>query len=362
MKNLFKYILVLGLLGVFSCGEASDTPAFEVPEPKEGNVKGVVSDENGNPISGVVVSDGRLSTQTDKFGIYALSSDLSKVHFVQVSIPSGYQAPVVDGLPIFYERIPKGTQTVEANFRLNRSKNTADRYTLFISADPQIRAKSAGYDNFGYHSIEVMEDVFLDMKDLSTRIKNKACYGVCLGDIVHNNMSLYKDYCDRLSTLDFPTFHVIGNHDHDQTAITDSLAMVDYEKYLGPTNYSFDLGKIHYIVLDNIIMNNSAGAGKYISGLSEEVYEWLKGDLAHVGKDKILMIFSHSGLYMKRDNDPTKEGGDKNSKGYTQIFSQYKYVHSWAGHNHINFNYVYSNVSECRISHCWTFDRILVAQ
>ena len=36
--------------------------------------------------------------------------------------------------------------------------------------------------------------------------------------MVHNNMSLWEDYCEGLKDFSFPVFHVIGNHDHIQNA------------------------------------------------------------------------------------------------------------------------------------------------
>ena len=142
-------------------------------------------------------------------------------------------------------------------------------------------------------------------------------------------------------------FGVIGNHDHDTKAPTDGEAIRPYEENIGPTNYSFDLGRLHFICLDNIVMKGD-GAGGYSDGLSDEGYTWLCNDLKYVPKEKMIMICSHSSMFGKPGKDPVDV--DKNGRLYAQKLSEYKYVHSWAGHSHINFNKVYSKSGENRLS------------
>ena len=60
------------------------------------------------------------------------------------------------------------------------------------------------------------------------------------------------------------------------------------------------------------------------------------------------MICSHSSMFGKPGKDPVDV--DKNGRLYAQKLSEYKYVHSWAGHSHINFNKVYSKSGENRLS------------
>ena len=187
-----------------------------------------------------------------------------------------------------------------------------------------------------FHSIDIYEDMCKDMKELAATITDRPVYSICLGDMVHNNMSLWEDYCEGLKDFSFPVFHVIGNHDHIQNAASDDLAVAEYEKYLGPTNYAVDLGQVHYIFLDNIEMaDNSAltasATGAYKNGLSEEAVEWLCGHLSHVDKNKILMVCGHTSFYKKIGYDPSVS--DLNASVYTGLFSAYKFVHSWAGHN-----------------------------
>lgn len=75
-----------------------------------------------------------------------------------------------------------------------------------MTADPQIRAKTAGTDKYMFHSIDIYEDMCKDMKELAASITDRPVYSICLGDMVHNNMSLWEDYCEGLKDFSFPCF------------------------------------------------------------------------------------------------------------------------------------------------------------
>ncbi len=53
--------------------------------------------------------------------------------------------------------------------------------------------------------------------------------------------------------LGIPVYPLIGNHDHDRAVSDDDASAENYRRCFGPTYYAFDLGRTHYIVLDDII-------------------------------------------------------------------------------------------------------------
>ena len=56
--------------------------------------------------------------------------------------------------------------------------------------------------------------------------------------------------------------------------MTDSLALQSYERYFGPANYSVNIGKIHYLFLDNILFDHAPTAGEeYTIGLTDEIHQ-----------------------------------------------------------------------------------------
>ena len=304
------------------------------------------------PLKGVVVSDGLLCTKTDERGFYSLKSDLANAKFVMVSIPSGYSAPTdANGLPIFYHRITDSERSenlCEVDFSFNKIKSNADRYTLLVGADPQPRASTAGYDNNAYHSLDCCKDLYRDMQEKAATITDRNVYGLMLGDIVHENMNLYDNYITGLKSLGFPMFNIIGNHDNDSTASNDTEGRRVFEEKLGPTYYSFNIGKLHFVVLDNLIMklNSSKELKDYDNGLTDEVWQWLQNDLSYIDRSTTLMVAAHSPMFKKIDN--TNRGG-QHKDDYANLIAEFKKAHIWTGHAHNTFNYNYPESHKWRV-------------
>ena len=133
------------------------------------------------------------------------------------------------------------------------------------------------------------------------------------------------------------TFNVIGNHDHDQTTLLkDSLGTMHYEMHLGPTCYSANIGRVHYIFIDDILYDRKDAKESYRHGLYDETVHWLIEDLKYVPKDKIIMICAHAQMFNKKT---TMVRRNKNFAAYSKALLDFKYVYSWAGHNHHTYLY-----------------------
>lgn len=76
-------------------------------------------------------------------------------------------------------------------------------------------------------------------------------FGIDCGDIVGDTPSLYPSYIDTVASLGFPVYRTIGNHDMTYGGRTFEYSYQTFENYFGPTYYSFNKGKAHYIVLNN---------------------------------------------------------------------------------------------------------------
>ncbi len=318
-------------------------------------VKGLVYGGGSKALAGVVISDGLLCVQTDENGYFEIDSDLSRTKFITASIPSGYSAPTDEnGLPIFYHRVTdeeRANEMVQHTFEFYPVANNPERYTLIVGADPQPRARSAGYDNIAYHSLDMCEDFYLDMKEKAATITDRNVYGMMLGDIVHENMSLFTNYVAGLKTLGFPMFNILGNHDNDYTAKNDTEGRRKYEEYLGPTYYSFNIGKQHYVVLDNLIMkirSSDNSLRDYDQGLTDEVWQWLRNDLQYVDRSTTIMVAAHSPMFMGIDMSERSKHTQGHRTDYAALLSKYAKVHAWAGHAHTTFNYVYPESSNLK--------------
>ncbi len=355
MKKILVFLLLFCSLA-FSC--TPDTFSGETGEnetPVNANVSGTVCDETSSPMAGVVVSDGFQSTRTGSDGKFAMECDLSRVKFISVVQPSGYRVTTASGKPQFYKRLGEGDAqkingVYQLRFTLNRVKTSSpDAFTMIIAGDPQPRASSATYDNFAYHSLDCCQDMWKDISEYTSSLSGVEVYGMMLGDIVHENMSLYSDYLKGIAKMDFPFYSVIGNHDNNPNASTDDGGAADFEKNLGPRNYSFNAGRFHVVVLDNLIMKlNSSGKLKdYEQGLTDEVWGWLQSDLRYVDYSTPLIVCAHSPMFMlSSGSDRSASSTTRHGADYALLLSKYSKVYAWAGHVHDAFNYVYGASSK----------------
>ena len=318
-------------------------------------VRGMVYGDGNNALAGVVISDGLLCVKTNSEGYFEIDSDLSRTKFITASIPSGYSAPIDDnGLPIFYYRVTDEDRKkglITHTFDFEPIKNNPERYTLIVGADPQPRKKTAASDKNAYHSLDMCEDLYRDMREKAGTISDRNVYGMMLGDIVHENMSLFENYVTGLKTLGFPMFNILGNHDNDPSATNDTDGRRKYEEWLGPTYYSFNIGKQHYVVLDNLIMKLRESDGslrEYDQGLTDEVWQWLQNDLQYVDRSTTLMVAAHSPMFMGDNMSERSNHAQGHRSDYANLFSKFAKVHAWAGHSHVTFNYVYPESSNLK--------------
>lgn len=356
MKRLLSQILtLLALCAIVACtpdsgGNGGNNGGGTTPSGKV-TVKGMVYGEN-IPLAGVVVSDGLLCVQTNKDGYFEICSDLARTKFIHCSVPSGYKAMNdANGLPQFFHRVTgaeRESNMVVVTFDFVKVQGDAERYTIIMGADPQPRARTAGYDNIGYHSLDCCEDFYRDMRETRQKITDREVYGIMLGDIVHENMSLFDNYIAGLSTLGFQMYNVIGNHDNDPQAADDTEGRRVFEEKFGPANYSFNIGKLHYVVLDNLIMKKEGSKlTAYGQGLTDEIWQWLQNDLQFVDTETTIMVAAHSPMFRLYDgSERSTSASTSHGRDYGMLLAKYNKVHAWAGHTHTTYNYVYSETHD----------------
>lgn len=301
---------------------------------------------SGMPLAGVVVSDGFQSVKTDANGFFSMTGNLSKVHMVSVCVPEGYAAPNVDGLPKFYAAV-NGAPTTNISFSLKKISGAADNYTMIFSADPQPRSSSAYYDKIAYHSQDCTKDLYRDIGATAGEISGEQVYGMVLGDVVHETMSLFDTHCNNLSAYcsGMSTYHVIGNHDYNKSAADMAAGAANFENHFGPTRYSVNLGKFHFVVLDDLIMNYSGGTLQdYNNGLSDDVYIWLVSDLKWVDSSTPVVICTHGPMYAKHNGGTGRtyvHRSATNGTNYAKLLSRFSKVLNFAGHIHNTFNFIF---------------------
>ncbi len=323
-------------------GDHFDNNIAEAAEPMAdgSTIFGRVTDTQGSPVAGCVVSDGEHCVMTDGYGYYAMKSDMADTRFVYISVPDGYKLTHRKSVPQIFRRIPRYYKAAMANFTLEKREKPADEYTVIMIGDPQMRG--LGHDGSG----ERYRDVVLpDIAELKKNVEGKEFFAINLGDLVYNWMDGYDDYLDISALADYPVVEVIGNHDYDQSNLFETRYGTPYfEEYLMPTYYSFNIGKIHYVMVDNIIYDRQTNDGHYRYGLEEKQMKWLEEDLKFVPKDHSIYICGHNQMYKKKGDSPNGSFSlyNQNYERYTALLKEYKRVYSWSGHYHTNFGYSYA--------------------
>lgn len=302
------------------------------------NVSGTVRTPDGSPLEGILVTDGRQYVQTASDGSYRMKSDFSEARFIYLSIPAGAEIPTRAGMPQCYRRIPRYTDAVKADFTLEMKPAVKD-YKVLMIADPQVRPY--GMDG----SMEAWHDVVAPDAEAFRASCTEPVYCINLGDLVYNYMYAWDDYLDGAAKIQCPTFNVIGNHDYDQANLFETeQGNVYFETYVGPEHYSFDLGDVHYIVMNTILYDRPDTKKSYHYGLDDRTLAWLEADLSYVPKDRIIMTCTHHNPFKHPGSSPNGSHNvySKHYQDYLSLVKPYKAVYAWNGHNHQNFYYDYA--------------------
>ncbi len=308
-------------------------------EPASGStVYGLVACD-GAPLAGVAVSDGFEVVKTDAKGVYQLSSK-KKHGYVFVSLPSGYEAPSDGVRPLLYKQTAKASTVVERiDFSLKKVSGQ-DRHTMLVFGD--IHLANRNEDNKQFNEF---------VKDVNTYTAAHAgdkIYALTLGDMTwdlywKDNKYGFAEYlADANAIKGIQIFHTIGNHDHSMYSMGDFDTVTEYKKMVAPTYYSFNIGKVHYVVLDDIECTNSTPASGRTDGaytrtynctLVSEQFEWLKKDLALVPKSTPVVVTMHAPLY-------TAAGGYSLSPAaqFESTFAGFEQVQVFTGHTHKVYN------------------------
>ena len=294
---------------------------------------------DGTGVAGVSVSDGEEVVRTDKDGVYQLKS--KKYHkYVFVSVPSGYE-PFRQGiLPVIHTQLEKAASVAErADFQLKKVEGQ-DNYTMLMLGDIHLANRTGDRNQFK----SFVNDINAFRSKLSGPV-----YALTLGDMTWDlywevNNYGYKDYlADAKAIADLTIYQTIGNHDHSMYQVGDYNTVEEYKKVIGPTYYSFNIGKVHYVVLDDVECTNSKPTTdekgnacyvrEYNANLVQQQYDWLAKDLSYVDAATPIVVAMHIPLY--NDNGSARMEG---ASRLAQILSAYPEVHVYTAHTHTIYN------------------------
>lgn len=302
---------------------------------EEYNLRGLITDQTGNPIEGVAVSDGYDVVTTDVNGVYQFAAH-EDARILSVSVPAEYEIPYKDNRPDFWRPIDPTEYEIRTDFTFKRRASSAENFTIFSLADTHVKT-AEHYTRFSTET----------MADLETLVDygnyNENSFAVILGDIVFDGYEQVENVKTSLVNSPVPVFPCFGNHDCSSSVGETELELISkYQQHFGPVDYSFNIGKAHVVFMKDMIYEGKEPYGTeghyYVQGILDHQLEWLKKDLDAVEdkENKLIIMCVHIPL----------RGTGNNSKNYKAVVNEmlkFKEAHVLSGHHHGVYNHIPSS-------------------
>lgn len=275
-------------------------------------------------IAKAVVSDGYGVAVTDNKGRYTLPLHPEAKH-VFLSNPAGYSIKNNNGFAAIYLEPESG----DYNFELEKTAYNDDHHYFLALGDPQVQDEE--------DARQFKEESLPDIARFLSTAPSEKFHGICLGDSIWDKPKLWKDYKETISKIGIPFVQVIGNHDKQEATSDEPDNAALFKSHFGPAYYSFNRGKVHYVVLDNIRYTSRK---QYDGHLSTEQLNWLEKDLQQVPKEHVLIISAHIPFH----------NAIKNRTELYTLLEGFEQIHFLSGHTHKNNNHVDDHIFEHTIA------------
>ena len=258
---------------------------------------GHIYNNEGIPLSGIPVSDGLNITVSDEQGAY--------------SLPGWERARVISVQAL----------TVHHDDWYRMIDKEIDVYDFYVTP------YKCGEDCSFFHFSDT--EIFLDnayperwvggIKELVD--EHKPDFIVHTGDICRRKGLEGHRYAMNSDNMGVPVRYTLGNHDY----VNDKYGEYTFERLYGPVWYSFDLGKVHFIVLPITYGDAPSGYEK------DDHLNWLKNDLEAMAADLRPVVLCHSPLG-RFENECTIKG-----EAISIDLSEYDALAWVFGHLHVGY-------------------------
>lgn len=248
--------------------------------------------DRGEPgLRNVLVSNGLEIVRTGSDGTWQLSHDDDTTFFVIKPADFAYRLDA-NNKPTgyYYHHVPAGSPTLRYG-GLPATGPLPDKIELGLTRQREPRKFRVAL--FGDTQPYTVQQVEYTAQDAIAEVagRDDVYFGVSLGDVVGDALSLLPPLMAAKSTMGVPWHYVVGNHDIDFDVETDAASTFTWRRLVGPAYYAFQVGDTWFINLENV---NYRGRGKgYDSALNEEQFTWLKNLLAFIPKDRMTVIMQH---------------------------------------------------------------------
>lgn len=303
-------------------------------------------------IANVSVSNGCDVVLTDNSGRYQINLAPGQILFI--SQPAGYRVQLDEhNIPqFFYRHYPQGTpqqiddRAVDWSWPVTEATGALPESVDF----PLMQyTPSAEFAAHAFADTQARSD--LDQDKLREDLINPLIgnpygveFGITVGDVVYDNLALYERHKDMMALMDIPQWYLPGNHDINFESPDAHFANETYKRHFGPTYYSFNVGNVHFVSLNNV---QYAGAGQrlaeggvYRGYISEDQLHWLAQDLALVPKDKLIVIATHIPLVSSAQDssgsEPATGPATVNFDALLELLAPFDHIYGMAGHDTSN--------------------------
>lgn len=256
---------------------------------------GKVTLRNGTPLENVPVTDGRNVCRTDKEGRFVLDG-WERARFIHVDILTTWHDD-------WY--LPIDGHKGDFDFRVSPAAVSNREFCFLHTSDTEIESRD-----------------FCDAVTFMRQkvVENSPAFFMHTGDLCRDGGVQRHYLAMNRETMGCPVRYAIGNHDRIGFAYGEEI----YEKYYGPTWYSFDCGEIHFVVLE------FEKGDKPSAYAPEDQYIWLKNDLKLCAEGKRVIVLTHS--HCRED-----EFGYKINKNGVETDFRKEGLLAWVfGHSHMN--------------------------
>lgn len=297
-------------------------------------------EEKGLP--GVLVSNGVEVVQTDSQGGYSIPA--IEGGFVFVVKPRGMQTRI-DPLHLprfYYTHKPAGSP--DEGFRFQGSPPTGplpasidfalseveepDTFDALIVGDPQPASRA----EVGHYAHDVVSEL----------LGRRVLMGLSMGDLVGDDLALYGPLNRVQSTVGVPWYNLHGNHDMNFDAEDDPAADETYEHVYGPTDYAFQYGRVHFILLDDVYWRgrqlDAAGNptnGNYEPRILNRQVRFVGNYCGAIPEEDLVIVAMHIPLTEVLANEQGRAG----ALGLLKVLADRPNVLTLSAHTHMQHHY-----------------------
>jgi hypothetical protein len=270
------------------------------------------------PLAGVAVSDGERIVRTDEYGAYTLPVIDGRTVFVIK--PAGYRLPKrEDGLPDFWRHVQRDPGPALKyggfahefphcrNFALHENLREPGKLDVLLFGDPQPQTarQVEHYDRGIVEAVRRAHFSHSAARQVPPVYGDGAAghLGLTLGDVVHDDLSLYPAMNRATIRLGVPWLHLAGNHDLDFDASRDEDSLRSFRATYGPDTLAWEEHEANFVLLDNVVYRPGLSPD-FVGGLREEQFAFLEAYLATLPRDRLLVLAAHVPFF---DPSPERE-------------------------------------------------------